>query len=39
MGDVHEVVIQGYNVAHKRMVVKRKLGGKEKKKETVAIES
>jgi serine/threonine protein kinase len=31
MGDVHEVVIQGHRVAHKRMVVRRKLGGKEKK--------
>jgi hypothetical protein len=31
MGDVHEVVVQGHKVAHKRVVIKRKLGGKEKK--------
>jgi serine/threonine protein kinase len=31
MGDVHEVTIQGYRLALKRMVIKRKLGGNEKK--------
>jgi serine/threonine protein kinase len=30
-GDVHEVTVQGHKLAHKRLVVKRKLGGKEKR--------
>jgi serine/threonine protein kinase len=31
MGDVHEITVQGYKLAHKRMVIKRKLAGKEKR--------
>jgi serine/threonine protein kinase len=31
MGDVHEVIVQGHKLALKRMVIKRKLGGKEKR--------
>jgi hypothetical protein len=31
MGDVHEAVVQGHKLALKRMVIKRKLGGKEKR--------
>ena len=30
-GDVHEVIVRCHKLAHKRMVVKRKLGGKEMK--------
>ncbi|KAH7405851.1 kinase-like domain-containing protein [Phaeosphaeria sp. MPI-PUGE-AT-0046c] len=30
-GDVHEVCVQKHKLAHKRMVVKRKIGGKEMK--------
>jgi serine/threonine protein kinase len=31
MGDVHQVIVQGQKLALKRMVIKRKLGGKEKR--------
>ncbi|KAH4614864.1 hypothetical protein HBH68_010030 [Parastagonospora nodorum] len=31
VGDVHEVEVQGRKFAHKRMVVRRKLGGQERK--------
>jgi serine/threonine protein kinase len=31
MGDVHGITVQGYKLAHKRMVIKRKLAGKEKR--------
>jgi serine/threonine protein kinase len=31
VGDVHEVTIQGWKLAHKKMVIRRKLGGQEKK--------